>query len=298
MDRGFSCVLSESGDGFQFVEKARWTKQSLKALSMEKCGLLLLEDQRIGLYVSYASDREDGTKGMWCIDRLVSDRIEGLAPGASEPEQVLIPSLCPPLPEGWVVAGVKDPFFLTDAQGRFFFDQRYHMIISFAKARKEAPVCEPLAAPGDIHAEGDCYHSGQILSGTAYLTSEDGLHFEWQGEILTPLSHTWCAYAARITTLRPLQGRWIGFFDGARSVEENYHERAGLIMGPGLSSLQVLSSDGPSVCPAFSNTEPGGGWGGVRYITALSHLGRDLLYYEFTRDDGSHDLRVAEARWR
>ena len=288
VERGSVCVLASSQDGFGFEERARLPKAMFSASSVEKCAPLPLEGGGIALYVSYASAREDEIRGQWCIDRVVAGSLEEMG-ACPSPERILAPAGCPALEGGWIVTGVKDPFFLTDEEGRFFFDGKYHMIVSFSKA--------PISVSWEIHQDGDCYASGQILSSTAYLTSEDGIHFNWEGEILPPSPGSWYGYAARITTMWRDSGAWIGIFDGAGSVAENYNERAGWTAGPDLRSLGVLSQEGPSLCPAYAANALSGGMGGVRYVSVVQHLSRTLFFFEFTRDDGSHDLRVAEARW-
>ena len=287
MERGWTTVLSQSRDGFHFEEVGRLHKSVFSASSVEKCSALPMADGRWALYVSYASAREDETKGMWCIDRIVSSDLAGVFSPQQTPETVLTPQRCPSLEGGWMVTGIKDPFFLADEEGSYFYDGSYHMVASFSKAAGDIEE--------DLHGEGDCYNSGLIRSCTAYFTSEDGLHFKWQGEILAPQEATWFAYACRLTTAFQEEGGWWGVIDGACSVAENYNERSALVAGPSLQELKPVSGEGATLCPAFDSESPFGGEGGVRYVSAIRHLGRLLLYYEYTRYDGAHDLRVAEA---
>jgi len=80
---------------------------------------------------------------------------------------------------------------------------------------------------------------------------------------------------------------WVGFYDGSASVEGNYEEQAGLAVSLDLRSFRSVTPDGPWATS-------GAGSGSVRYIDVLQDGPRLLYYYECSRDDGSHDLRVAE----
>jgi len=290
MERGCETFLCESQDGFRFEEVGHLHKSFFQASSVEKCACLPLRDGQLAWFVSYASMREDESRGMWCIDRILASDPQYLFRDDVIPERVLRPEFCPALEDGWVVTGVKDPFFLMDENGNYFFAGKYHMIISFSKARGESCT--------DLHGDGDCYNSGRILSCAAYLTSEDGVHFEWQDEILKPLQGSWFGYACRLTTALKedsMRESWWGVVDGAASVSQNYHERATLISGASPKAWNMPSEEGPCLCPGFDSRSSFGGESGVRYVSALRHLGRLLLYYEFTCHNGSHDLRVAEA---
>ena len=73
-------------------------------------------------------------------------------------------------------------------------------------------------------------------------------------------------------------------FDGGRTSYDNYEEQAGLAAGPDWRALERLDSAEPWLRSPH---------GCVRYVYGLPVDGRILFYYEYTRPDLSHDLRVA-----
>jgi hypothetical protein len=96
----------------------------------------------------------------------------------------------------------------------------------------------------------------------------------------------WDRYQARLNSVVPIPGGgYAGFYDGSASHEENYEERCGVAVSADLFTWRRLSGERPWV------TSPHRG-GSVRYLDALVVGGRWWLYYEMTRADGAHELRV------
>ena len=75
---------------------------------------------------------------------------------------------------------------------------------------------------------------------------------------------------------------WLGLYDGSASLAENYEERCGLAHSTDLRRWERVSLDGPAIGTAR-------GAGGVRYVE-ISPSGD--VFYEYTRPDGAHELRV------
>ena len=93
------------------------------------------------------------------------------------------------------------------------------------------------------------------------------------------------AYCTRIATLWRQEGTWFALYDGSASVDENYEERCGLAYSADLRSFQRLTP----YEPLFA------GWpkeGALRYFDLLRLPTADYFYYEASRADASHDLRV------
>ncbi len=122
------------------------------------------------------------------------------------------------------------------------------------------------------------------MDATVLAVSEDGLYFpviEYVFE--APSDDSWHGKRARINSLIPWDDGYVAFFDGGRTFYDNYEEKAGL----------ALSPDGRQ----FTRLDTGGPWlssphGIVRYVCAVPVSGRVFFYYEYTRADGSHELRV------
>ena len=80
-------------------------------------------------------------------------------------------------------------------------------------------------------------------------------------------------------------GCFIGFYDGSASHLENYEEKTGLAESQDLRSWRTLTADGPALVSPNAS-------GALRYVDAQVVADALYLYYEFAREDGSHDLRV------
>jgi hypothetical protein len=75
---------------------------------------------------------------------------------------------------------------------------------------------------------------------------------------------------------------WLGLYDGSASIAQNYEERCGLARSSDLRHWERVSVDGPAIGTAR-------GPGGVRYVE-ITDAGD--VFYEYTRPDGAHELRV------
>ena len=72
---------------------------------------------------------------------------------------------------------------------------------------------------------------------------------------------------------------------GRATAQENYEERTGLAMGTDPAALSAVGRE-----PVAQSAE---GAGGLRYVSIVDlGDGRERLYYELTRADGSHELRT------
>ena len=133
-----------------------------------------------------------------------------------------------------------------------------------------------------LHATGDALSTGRTLSASGVATSVDGRLWAWEGPTLWPSASGWDAFTARLTTALPDGDGWLGLYDGSASIAENYEERCGLARSRDLRSWERVSVDGPSIGTVR-------GPGGVRYVDITA--GGDV-FYEYTRPDGAHELRV------
>ena len=136
-----------------------------------------------------------------------------------------------------------------------------------------------------MHQSADAYNTGLITAPTGLATSIDGRHWQWEGRILgTGGPGAWDGYQARLNSLVPFGGFWLGFYDGSGSHEENYEERCGLATSTDLRRWTKLTPDQPALLAPH-------GTGSVRYVEAIRQGGALHLYYEYARKDGAHDLR-------
>jgi len=253
----FQIARSEDGERFEVITSIR--KEDLGTSSIERGALLQTDDGTWRLYLSYV-DPEDGR---WRIDLM-----EAATPDAFDPV-TRVPILTA---ADIATEGVKDPWVCR-------VGDTWHMIASFAPTPTDD-------VPADaMHGTRDIYNTGTSKSLSGLATSEDGLAWTWHGAILEPSDDGWDRYAARLNTVYRHGGVFVGLYDGAGDVSENYEERCGLAVSGDLRTWTRLSTKGPAA-------GPNGGPGSVRYAEAVQAAGWTRFYYEYTRDDGSHELRT------
>ncbi len=127
-------------------------------------------------------------------------------------------------------------------------------------------------------------------SGTALALSGDGVNFNWVGEIF-PRSRGWDVGISRITSIVRIPPLFYIYYDGGETMRESCEERAGLAISFDLKSYYRLSDNGPLFVSPH-------GTGSLRYIDALKVGDEIYCYYEYTREDGSHELRLNRIKIR
>ena len=218
-----------------------------------------MDDGTWRLYLSFV----DPADGRWRIDLMEAGSPESLDPAKR------VPILTAAEIGG---EGVKDPWVCR-------VGTTWHMIASYA------PTPAGDTTPDAMHGTRDIYNTGTSKSLTGLATSEDGLSWTWHGAILEPSESGWDAYAARINTVYRQEGRFVALYDGSKRVEENYEERCGVAVSEDLRTWRRTIEDGPAI-------GPNGGPGSVRYAEAVQGPDWVRFYYEYTRPDGSHELRT------
>lgn len=163
-------------------------------------------------------------------------------------------------PEGFATASFRTIFAGSDLVGVKDPVVRRH------GDRWEAWVC---CHPLDQRGEED-------RMTTAYATSDDGLEWRWQRDVLRGMPGRWDARGARVTSVLP-DGR--ASYDGRATKEENFSERTGLALPDGSPGGLAAAGDAP-----IAN---------VRYLDLVpTPNGGFLAYYERPNPDGSHDLCI------
>ena len=193
-----------------------------------------------GSWRLYLSCATRGSKHWW-VDSLTAASPEALPGG----RRAVVHA-------GDAAVGVKDPVVGRDGRG-------WRMWL----------CCHPLDEPG---------HEDRMT--TRLLTSEDGLAWTEQGEVLSGRSGQWDARGARVTAELPADPLVV-LYDGRPDAASNWHETTGVARWNG----QRLVADGAA--PARSPWSDGA-W---RYATAVPLPdGRTRYYVEAARPDGAHDL--------
>ena len=259
--RGGECYIAESDDGVTFTTIWAAKREALGSASMERFCLTKSLDARWLLYPSYV----DPADGRWRIDI-----VEAASPGAfdlSERKALLTATQVG-------TEGVKDPWVMI-------VNGLYYMLVSCALTLDELSDDER----ADAHSTADIYSTGLTRSATALAVSGDGREYEWLGNVFSPRPGAWDAYAARLGCLIPTPNGWLGYYDGAAAVEGNYEERTGVVQTWDLRHFYRLSYSGPHL------VSPEGS-GSLRYVDAVLFDDEILIYYEYARADGSHELRL------
>ncbi len=129
--------------------------------------------------------------------------------------------------------------------------------------------------------DGNRIHAAP-LDATVLSVSTDGRYFPTIEYVFeAPGDDSWHGRRARINSMIEWDDGYLAMFDGGRTFYDNYEEHAGL----------ALSPDGRSFDrdPEPWITSP---HGSVRYVCAVRARGDVWAYFEYAREDGSHDLRV------
>jgi hypothetical protein len=126
---------------------------------------------------------------------------------------------------------------------------------------------------------------------TMLLISEDGLRFPWGQYVFEPDGQGWDGVRARINSIVPVEGGYAALYDGGAGPYDNYEEMCGLGFSRDMIHFERLTRDEPWVASPH---------GCIRYVYALPVEDRLYIYYEYTRSDLSHELRlnIVEGRLR
>jgi hypothetical protein len=174
---------------------------------------------------------------------------------ADDPSKFVAASATTVLP-GDDAVGVKDPVIRQ-------LGGRWHIWL----------CCHPLGLPD---------HTDRMS--TQYGSSVDGLAWDLHGMALAGTPGKWDQRGARVADVVHRGGRWLAYYGGRASAEENAEERTGIAVGDAPGSL--VAEEG--VIGAWPD-----GQGSLRYISAVALPdGGTRLYYGTSRRDGAHDLRT------
>jgi hypothetical protein len=251
--RGYEVRIAVSRDGERFETAWSAPKERFDAESIERCALVRV-GERWRLYLSYV--RRDDRR--WRIALVEARSIDGFDADSSS---IVLD------PDALGLAAVKDPWLRREGD-------RWLMFVSYG------PL--PEAEGGGLHVSGDALSTGRTRSHSGLATSADGVRWEWEGDVLSPSTSGWDSYTARLSTVVRDADGWLGLYDGSASLAENYEERCGLARSGDLRHWERVGA-GPAIGTAR-------GPGGVRYVDITE--ARDV-FYEYTRADGSHELRLA-----
>ncbi|RMD90268.1 MAG: hypothetical protein D6813_09405 [Calditrichaeota bacterium] len=261
LDRGAECRIAESTDGLHFTDIWQAQKTDFPSPSVERGALVKTHQGRWRLYLGLV-DTEDNR---WRIDLLEAD-----SPAEFDPQK----RQCVLSADDIGGEAVKDPYIWHIGSTTFLY-------VSYAPK----PESLPESQRDQLHTQADVFVTGLVKSHTGLAISQDGINFRWLGEVLASSHGSWDNYCARITSIVPGNPFFIAFYDGCRSVQENFNQRVGMAITTDFFHFHKLTVDQPVLHSPYGN-------GCVRYLDALVHDGKIYYYYEFARPDGAYELRV------
>jgi hypothetical protein len=258
-ERGWRCALAESTDGVHFDDLWEVRKDELRTPSMERFCLVPESGDRYRLYISYV----DPSDNRWRIDSLEASDLGSFDIQQARPVLTAAET---------GTEGVKDPVVLRIGPVTY-------LLASFAAARQLSPAERRRA-----HDTADIYNTGVTTHPTGLAVSLDGAGFSWRGTVFD-VGDGWDRYQARLNCVLPIGPGYLGLYDGSASAEENYEERCGVAVSHDLQRWERLTPDGPWIASPHAT-------GSARYLDAVAADGEWWIYYELTRPDGAHELRL------
>ena len=249
-------IARGDGERFETIWSAR--REDFGSQSIERCAILR-DGRTWRLYVSYV----DGLDGRWRIDVIEAGSPDSFDPGARR--LVLGADMAN-------AVAVKDPWIRR-------VGDRWWMFVSYGE--------RPTGDERKLHASGDALSTGAVKSETGLATSTDGLRWKWEGRIFAPSAKGWDKATARLSTAFRSGDGWLGLYDGASDISENYEERCGMARSFDLRTWERIGS-GPAIGAA-------GGPRTVRYVESVVFGERLLFFFERTRADGAHELCMSSA---
>ncbi len=257
-ERGFEVRIARSEDGIRFHDIWRLHKRELGSSSIERSSLVKVKEGHYRLYVSYV----DPVDNRWRIDVM-----EAADPASFNPRfrKKVLTALDRP-----GVEGVKDPYVMR-------VGDQYFMYFVYAEPTGEHDTSL-------LHGSGDVHNTGYALASTGIAVSTDGLNFRWVGNAIPVGVSGWDQYQARLTTIIPAGDFFFALWDGSRNVEQNYEEKSAVALTYDLRTFAKATPERPVLETAAGRS--------VRYVDALVRDRAIWYYYEYTRDDGAHELRV------
>nr|AGF92914.1 hypothetical protein FLSS-5_0005 [uncultured organism] len=255
--RGVKARIAESSDGKDFEVITEGTKEQLNADSLEAGSII--RDPATGKWRLYISYQPTGHNS-WRVGMIESDSPEEF--DFWEHRTVM-------LPDDYGLYSLKDPSV-------FIVGGQYYAYVSVDQE-------------GDyevVEQNGKEVRRPLGFDSSGLLTSPDGKYWrdfryvlESGGGAQGERGH----YKARLNSVVWLPPLFVGFFDGGDTFYDNFEEWAGIATSHDLENWKRVSRNGPWVESPY---------GSVRYMDGLIHENKIYYYYEYTRKDGSHEIRV------
>jgi len=262
--RGYLSVVAESEDGLRFKPVVEIAKEDLGSPSIERSAIIKNSDGSFSLYISYV----DPNNKKWRIDLIKADRTKDLDPrGRVE----ILTS------ESTGTEGVKDPWVMQ-------IGGMYFMFVPYGPK----DTIETGNEIETLHRTGNIFVTGKILHPTGLAMSHNGVDFEWLGNVLEP-GDKWDKNVARLGCVLCDPPVFYALYDGRTGAGDFYEDRLGYAISLDLRQFYRVSVDRPIL-------ESPWGTGALRYVDAIQIEDYTYFYYECSRKDGSHELRLNKVK--
>jgi len=253
MKRGHIARIASSQNGVDFVDVKEFRNEDFHASSLGRASLVRMKDGTYRYFMCH--DNIDETR--WVIGVLSAPRPEELRPDSWEPV----------FASGEATKeSLRDPYL-------FVHDDAYYLLVTIERIRWPE------------NEGGDKYAGVTVKRSTGYAISTDGIHFDWRGEIFKPPDQGWDSDCRRITCVLPMTGQLVALYDGSSGYKNNHEDMSAMATGLRIDALTPVD---PQVFRISSRW----GTGSCRFVDVTRVGGRTYYYYECSRQDGSHDMRV------
>lgn len=130
------------------------------------------------------------------------------------------------------------------------------------------------------------YHPKDGSSSNTGLTiSSDGRNFKWKGDIFPHDTYQWHDGIARITSILKEDSDYYIFYDCEQSMDYSGEEKSTIAVTKNFESFKHPQKGSPVFSSPYGTKS-------LRYITHLRFNNRLYFYYEFSRENGEHELRM------
>jgi hypothetical protein len=140
------------------------------------------------------------------------------------------------------------------------------------------------ATEEELHGTGNVFATAKGRGSSGLAVSDDGIHFEWVGEIIPP-GERWDQKLTRVDTMVYLPPVFTVFYSARPHVDVTYEDNTGIATSLDLVHFHKLTSDRPALVSPW-------GSGALRYMDAIQLDDEIWYYYECAREDESHEIRL------
>ena len=256
MKRGHIARIATSKNGIDFTDIKEFRNEDFNSSSLGRACIIKGDD---GMYRYFmCHDNPDETQ--WVIGVIEAPEIEEFDPKNWKPV----------FTSGKATKeSLRDPYV-------FSHDGNYYLLVNIERIKWTA-------SPDASYEEK--YEGVTVKRSTGLATSSNGINFHWQGEVFAPLESGWDSDCRRITSIIDFGNKFVGFYDGGSGYENNHEDLCALVMGSEITDLKPVN-------PEIFLVKSPWGTGSCRYVDVLRAKNKLHIYYECSREDESHDLRV------